>query len=888
MKRLIIFGIIFLSLISVIFALEADNNLIIYTPLYNDTIDISGNSYNGTNSGVTFNGSNAYFDGSDYIDYPNLIGTIDYYNETVIFWVKGRANETDYEWLWVDKGNSDTYIRYSNSGNIISRIMNGGGISPADTRNDTWQCLGVVMDSTNQELYVNGISKGTAAIGTATIENFIMRLGQTGSGTYTFQGEMKDFAYFNISLNISQIQDFCANGIEFIVNSSINFVNITINNQNLINNSYFNTAILNFTTIVTNSSTNDNVNQTFFLYNGTGSLINTTQYATNNLTGNFVLNLSDGQYSIQFFAENNETNVTSELFFFIDDGVAPNITLLTNETEFVQSSINFSNIFNVTDSLSGLKSCTINITELENVTTPDNFLINCTDTQVFTSSGLHNAYVLAIDNADNNNTYSWNFTINPLIYIYFNNTENGSIVLDYNATIFHPDGRTTMPTVEPDGSIILSPVNNGSLDLGVHTIQFEKFGFITSNHTFNVTETSGNETFIFNVSPTNIIIYIYDRETGELLQPNTININILGLANLTTITGIATLQNYSISEGNYSVQAVSDDYYTEQKYFTYSGEANVSVSLYLLQQNISNAATLIVPVTDEWDNIISDAKVSLLEYDSSILGFKEVSQCYTDSNGECKFLIEVGTKTYIMQGQKIIGGILYSDQSSEDGEVFQPEISSGEILITEYIRALKLKLTTEITLPNFYGLIITAPANENETIVSQNDTSTVIYIPVSFSSSNGLDYTVCLKIYRTVRSSAPQELSNICTTGSSGILPTSNIVLNNDYDYKAIIDVSYNNQNLTYRTYFYENENSFFEMAKNEHYVNPLIMWLWCVILGLALSLRSVTVWVYGTWTACIIQTIMFPSIIFGSANVLIILINAGVLYLSKRQGDTR
>jgi hypothetical protein len=64
-------------------------------------------------------------------------------------------------------------------------------------------------------------------------------------------------------------------------------------------------------------------------------------------------------------------------------------------------------------------------------------------------------------------------------------------------------------------------------------------------------------------------------------------------------------------------------------------------------------------------------------------------------------------------------------------------------------------------------------------------------------------------------------------------------------------------------------------------------MFFWSILLAFAIYLRSISTWVYGAWGLSVLQLAIFPGYLFASATVTIILINAGVLYMSKRQGDT-
>ena len=729
----------------------------------------------------------------------------------------------------------------------------------------------------------------------------------------------------------------------------ITFENITVNNNTFVNNSYFNTGDLEWYVEVLNTSTNGNIDIFYTLYNSTDLITNNTKIAENSLnTNNYIYeyininnpqkningtnyflsgffmdlgtgqqwciennyssydsflntvlvgnysrytastwsvvttssyanritcynqrnfainNLIDDNYNISFFAENNEINVTTNLSFTIDTTL-PIINLSFPDEYNYYDNFNISQYINVTDIYPN--TCIVDLIyngSIENT-------YNCTEQSAdFNFNGNYTFNVTATDLANNTNTATDIMLINPFNYFYFDD-ESSNPISNFS---FGGNNYTDFATIK-----------HYDLGLDTHTLTFQKLGFVTENFTFTF-NTTNQLNITYNVTTAKIIVNIYDRTTGLPLN-NSVNMNILGLGNQTTINGTTTFENFFFAAGNYSVQTISIGYETEQKDFTYSRESLVIINMYMLEKNLSTTSTLYVPVTDEWDNIISGSDTRLLEYDFTIFGFKEVSQCYTDSNGECQFLVEVGLKTYIITTQKVINGILYIAQSSIDGEVFQPEISGGEeILGRDIIRALKLKISDTLQSPDLFGLIIDYPVNENSTIVSKNSTTTVINIPVSFSSTTGISYTVCLELYRIAGSSIFNVTDPVCLTSTGGILPIVNINLNNIYDYEARVTVNYDGETTIYKTYLYPNNKSFIEILKDQHIVNPFVLFFWITLLSLALYLRSIAIWVYGAWTLAILQLALFPGILFASASISIIIINAGVLYMSKRQGD--
>jgi hypothetical protein len=900
LKRFLFFGFVFLILFSAANAVNLDDSLAYWamdlsTGQFNDSSVNNNHLTNGSStSEIGILNEALGFDGiSDYVDHSNL-GEF----QVVNLWIYPQMNTTlqgiigqrfqateqsgNWQLLLTDSGKIQ-FITYT----AFTSLISNGNI-PANQ----WTMVTAVTDGVNKYLYINGVLDNSQAFttkmgGGANTEE--LTIGRTGANEVWlyFNGTIDEVALYTNNLSSTNISQLYNNGSAFnpyalptpeLIIDNISLVDSTITNDTSLN------VILDLITV----STNSNVNTTLNLGNGS-----TYQIGTNTLNVNYTLyNISEGNYNISTFSFNNQTNVSSSIYAYTFDYTAPNITVIGNLTQ-TQFQVNFSNIFNVTDTLSDVASCKINITYLMNVTNASQYndLINCTDTHTFQAVGNYNWFVTATDNAGNAATLSVNGTIHPLVYVQFYNTDLASLVSNYNATIYRPDNTTTPATFTNSTTLEISAFNSTSDTIlsGNYQIEFSKLGYVTSNFTIPLNETSGELTYTFNLSITNIIVNIYDRTTGNVLSGTSVTVNILGLANQTTTTGQVIFQNYSFAIGNYSVQAISTGYGTEQKDFYYSGQANATVNLYLLLESLNTTSTLYVPVTDEFDNVLANADVRLLEYDVSIFGFKEVSQCYTDSNGECRFLVEVGIKTYIVTGQKVINGILYTDQSSADGETFQPEISGGEeILGRDIIRALKLKITDTIVTPDFYGLTISAPANENATIVSENSTSTVIEVPVSFTATDNLAYTVCVEVYRFTNSTISSVISPICTTGSSGILPTSPITLNNDYNYQVWITAeSGNNDVVVYRKYYYYSNTSFFATMVEKHYVNPMVMFFWSILLAFAIYLRSISTWVYGAWGLSVLQLAIFPGYLFASATVTIILINAGVLYMSKRQGDT-
>lgn len=351
--------------------------------------------------------------------------------------------------------------------------------------------------------------------------------------------------------------------------------------------------------------------------------------------------LGDGNYPIIFQVENNETQTNSSTLNFILDTQEPTINIIDNSTEFNTYDINFSTIFNVTDSLSGIASCTINITDFENVTNPDNFLINCTDSQTFIHAGVHNFLVKAFDNAGNINTLSINRSINPLINLNWRDEVRNLNLSSYSVSIFHPDGRITTQT-DINGTIFLSPVNNGVLDLGLHTIQLTKAGYKIENFTQIVNATNAGINVTFNATPANLFIQVLDEKT--LLSITSFNAIIdNGIGDKISFSGVQNITLFTDSNttplGNISIELVAAGYQSRTYQITLDEFSIVSLTGYLLDEQ--NGTFIDFFIFNQDNAIVEDATIVIFQKlnDSNII----IEQVKTDAAGYGSVFIDPTT-----------------------------------------------------------------------------------------------------------------------------------------------------------------------------------------------------------------------------------------------------
>lgn len=802
------------------------------------------------------------------------------------------AQEDPFTWnVWVNK-NTSTGVRLAmaqdtggpdnaigvSGNNVFFRVRGGTAYTGMALPLGEWVMMTLTYDgSGNARAYVNGSLVASVTVGAQT-GNHLIYIGSRNVDNF-WVGNLDEVGIWTRALTADEISDLYNNneGLQYPFElAELTFSNYTINNEEFLNLSHHPFSSNNFSITISNSSTNlASINATYFLYNSTGALIETTQFLTNggsnftnfSTTGKFQLNLSDGDYAININATNNETSTETGIYNFTIDTIEPQINIF-NTSPINSYNVVWSNHFNYSDT--NPATCVITA-ELVNV--------SCDDPYTFTTNGNQNLFIYVNDTAGNIGTANFTLLVDPFQTFRFFDTNTSAFITSYQVEI---NGETYSDT---DGNITESLFT--LIDTyGNYTITFIKSGY--PRDIFNLTFNSTSEYNItFNTSPLQFQLRFFYR-TNYAVFNKTVDFTIFDLFNASTSSGVYALDASNFTADNYTIQARSTGYYTETQTFEFTGLQNQQIDIYLLETDSNNSATLFIQISDEFFNIIEGADTRLLEYDPDLLAFKQVSQCVSNSNGECEFLVEVGTKTYIITTQKIIGGILYTAQSSEGGEVFQPSVSGGEeVLGEDIIRSLVLTLSDSLEVPRLFGVSISAPTTAQETIVSENETETVVYIPISFINSLGTNIQVCLKWQVLQGTRYSDYVADNCLTASSGIIPTSNITLDPDFTYKAVITVQQGNAEVIFREYIYPSSQSLYSLFFSDGLAHPALLFLWVLVLTIFVYSRSVAVWFYMSSALALGQAVIFPSLVFGVTTVLIILINWGVLYASKKQLDT-
>ncbi|MDX1699185.1 MAG: LamG-like jellyroll fold domain-containing protein, partial [Melioribacteraceae bacterium] len=587
MKKLFIFMLMVLFSAYTINAALVDNINTYYGWDNNNFSDYTGNGNDGTNSG-TINGSGIIYDsrGFDGInDHIDVTGITTGTSFTINFWANPDAALVDHYLLDCSAGRFIVSLKHSAVSNNIN-LYDGVAFSDSGvTANvSTWAMYSFVVSPTSWDLYINGTAAATG-ITKSSISNggtCIIGKHSTSAGAY-YQGYLDEFGLWNRTLTGSEITSLFNSG----VGSQYPFAEasplLTYENINLINNTYTNSSSLDVAINISVQNTNSDINTTMYLNNGSSYQIGTnTQNVTYTLSG-----IDESSYNIWFFSENNQTNVTSSNYTYTFDYTGPNITVIGNLTQdFV---VNFSEIFNVTDTLSGILSCTINATYLENVTNASQYnrFGNCNDTIGFGAAGLYNGFLEAYDNAGNLATYSINGTIETYVYVNFF-AENGSAITNYSATIYHPDGE--IERVEnTNNPINLSPFHNDTLDLGDYIIEFDKLGYELFNVTVPINETSGGEEYNFTILFARIIINLYNDDTKDLITNESMELQLSGPSGYTfNTTGSPFNISTYVLAGDYVGLISSNNYESKEIFFSYTTQEIKELDVYFIPLNLTN------------------------------------------------------------------------------------------------------------------------------------------------------------------------------------------------------------------------------------------------------------------------------------------------------------
>lgn len=293
------------------------------------------------------------------------------------------------------------------------------------------------------------------------------------------------------------------------------------------------------------------------------------------------------------------------------------------------------------------------------------------------------------------------------------------------------------------------------------------------------------------------------------------------------------------------------------------------LNLYLFNTSSENRGRLIVEVYDDFNNLISGANVKLLEYDTSTNSFIEVAQCYSDTNGECVYDVELNTKFYIVTATAVIDGQAYSQQSTSTGQLVSLDGTTIE---------LHLKTISEYTADDLYSLIIT-PSNTTLT----GNTS---YLRATFNDASNTEHTVCIGYY-IQNGLNIVEVNSTCVAGSSGIVNfAGGYLLDRSYTWIASIYVLQEDETkVEYERYvFVKVEGSL--RAAFPYLLKPIILAVILALLALALYLKNIAIFAIGEMIISPSTIAIYPGLLGGVTMAFLIIIGILILYLTTRKEE--
>lgn len=680
---------------------------------------------------------------------------------------------------------------------------------------DSAYTYNAISDS-NPAIYYNGASWGLTTINTKIYDSITCQK-ETQFGTNTLQSNDTIFANDNYPLK-----------------NGLNLLGIAweLESSNKYCRENYNLNVVSYETEFTGSA----VDVTYYQFNTTWTNATGTTIISNVKCG-----LDDDNYNISFQAENNETQTTSSLYTFIIDTTNPSTEVITNETEFNTFQINMSNIFNYSDI--NLDTCNIILTELSNVTINDTDTFACDTLYNFSTAGLHNLRINVTDLAGNyNDTTQINITINPYVLVFFNDTVNSTIIKNYTSIIYHPDGRIIEGVIDANGGTILSPVNNGILDLGIHTVQFSKLGYGTINVTVLLNETNAGRNETFNVTRSKIILTIFNRATGDVLTGLTkvTLVSSIGF-NATTTTGYLNITDINFLSETYQLVASHTGYNTEQVFFTYNNQEELEVEVFMLELNDTNFGTITMRATAGSGLFISGASCSLLEWKPTASAYESVAQGITDVDGTYKFAIELNTKIY--KALCSYNGISKTDLLG----------NAGLITVTGEIQPIYI-ITDELILTS--NLL-----NVDYSFTNTTENSTHDRLTFTWTDNDGLVSEGCINLYNNNKF-GKQLISSTCASGSSNeIQIVANV--NNSFNLLAqAVLVDTNSNDIGLETILFPGNATFEGYIQKYHLdlIIPILFFFLGVGLGLYLDPQNIYISLIAVFILSWIGFALVPS----------------------------
>jgi hypothetical protein len=579
--------------------------------------------------------------------------TTDY---TIAFWF--RPKDTGHHDFFSTEGLTSNFhlSRFHATGNRIYLYPYGNSfIEKTDGYNaNQWYHYVETKDNNVVSMYVNGVLIGTRSNGVQTNLDFWL-FGRNGDTATNVNGYVDDLFFSTNAKNQTEITDIYTNGIslfeELTEKQILHNISEFYNSENI--------------SIQINTTTESNLS--YSLNNGTLTSI------CNNCTSQVLdLNsLSEGNYSIFLLSEDElgQENLTVN---FTIDLTTPTINNNILNTYY---SYNISS-FNSSCNDLFLDYCNISLNNQNLALNSSNITLN--------NNGNITYLITAKDLAGNSINESGVLLINPRIFFNFNHS--GTLIENYSFG----------NRADSSGFINYTIYNDG-LIIGNNSLIFDKFGYILQNFSFTLNNSKQNN-FSFGVIPARIDISLYDRESQNLLNQETI-IQLIGPVGNTTSTnnGTAILKAINGNAGEYQLIIESENYTTETVYFNFNNQEILGLDVYLLSLDALDFGFVNIILNAETGQFISNAVCEAQEWIPSQSAHLKRAEAKTDTQGKAVLNIEVGTKSYKFKCSK--GDSSISSQSqiiSESGSNIPLTLPVGLQIYTPKFKTIEYDLDSEI------------------------------------------------------------------------------------------------------------------------------------------------------------------------------------------------
>ncbi len=626
--------------------------------------------------------------------------------------------------------------------------------------------------------------------------------------------------------------------VQDVTAPQIIFDNVTINNVENFNNTFYNISSINLEVNLSTIATNNNTNVTFFLYNSTGSLINTTQFMTNSLNGNLnIVFPFEGTFQFFLNASNNQTNTlspTSGNFTIHFDKTPPSLSVNLPPEYGFYDNFNFSNFITVSDL--NLVSCIVTVSN-ETTTT-------CTNTSYsFEFNGNHTINVTATDTAGNINSSLNNIMlINPIQLFNFQ-LSNGTSITDY---IFGGLNFSTTANISTYGSII---------SIGSNTLLFEKLGFSSTNVTFTVNLTS-RINLTTNITQSTIVLRIFNRETLALLTGlTTITLEATTGFNGTTTTGLLNISNINFISEQYQILAEHAGFSPETVFFNYDNQETITLDIFMLNSSSPDAGTITLIVKNTLSQLVESAICSALEWRPAESAFVSVAQGLTNVNGETRLNIELNTKIYKFSCTK------QTFTTVTNAQIIQLDGTTLDIILNDIL------LIPTTLFPNLVTSLTNSSINSTHQLVTY-----------TFADSDGLVTEGCLQSFFVNGNRQTFDQENCVNTPTGSILLTVNINQTSDILMKGILTTPAITDYVTNTLTFKGTGDISFQLARIG--LDILIPTMFALLgLGLGVLLLNINIGVIlmavGGWLA----VALVPSVMSGATAMFITVIVALMIW---------